>query len=96
MQVDSVGENDVDVVVSPNPMVENAYVQVVTELDESVVLTLVDAMGRTRETLYSGTIVADTPMRWSLISSSLGGDLFWVRCATASGKLASAQVLRVE
>lgn len=96
LQADSSSQTDVDLVVAPNPMVDDAYVQLVTGEQESVLVTLVDGMGRTRQVLFSGTVAADTPMRWPLLTSDLGGDLFWVRCSTVSGKRASHQVLRIE
>ncbi len=96
VQVDSVQQDDVDLVVTPNPMAELAFVQLITEDQETVLLTIVDPMGRTHGTLYSGTIVADTPMRWPVPSTGLAGDFFWVRCVTGSGKHASTQVLRID
>jgi hypothetical protein len=93
---DSSAQTDVDLVVAPNPMVQDAYVQLVTSEQETVLVTLVDGMGRTRQVLFSGVVQADTPMRWPLLSTELTGQLFWVRCATDSGKRASHQVLRIE
>ena len=96
VQADSIPGDDVDLLVSPNPMAETAYIQLITEDQETVVLTFVDAMGRTHSTLYSGTIAADTPMRWPIASPGLVGDFFWVRCVTGSGKHASVRVLRID
>jgi hypothetical protein len=93
---DSMLEAEVDLVVAPNPVADDAYVQLVTTAQESVLVTLVDGMGRTRSVLYSGIVPPSTPLRWALEPGRLTGELFWVRCTTESGKSASAQVLRLE
>ncbi len=96
LETDSLPQADVDLLVAPNPMVEDAYVQLETRTQENVLVTLVDAMGRTRAVIFSGLVQPETPMNWPLQPSQLNGDLFWVRCATASGKCVSTRVLRVE
>lgn len=92
---DSLPQSDIELLVTPNPMAENASLLVMAHTNESVRVTLVDAMGRTRQQVFSGTIEADVPMRWSLVANELGGGLFWVRCTTESGKQVSSRVLRI-
>ncbi len=96
MEVDSMDTDEMQMYVSPNPMSEDAQVVVAARERQDVIVTVVDAMGRTRMVVYEGTIEAGTTKQWSLVGSELDVDLFWVRCSSASGVRLSQQIVRVK
>jgi hypothetical protein len=77
-------------------MSEDAQVMVTARERQDVRVTVVDAMGRTRMVVFEGTIEAGASKQWSLVGSELDVDLFWVRCASASGARLSQQIVRVK
>jgi hypothetical protein len=93
---DTMDTGEMQMYVSPNPMSEDAQVVVTARERQEVIVTVVDAMGRTSMVVFAGTIEAGTTKQWSLVGSELDVDLFWVRCSSTSGTRLSQQIIRVK
>lgn len=87
--VDSLGsgQEQLQIMVSPNPMSERAVLQVRSTIDQNVTITAVDATGRTVGELYRGAIVADEQRTIYMDRSAVpeGIHMVWIRLQGDSG-----------
>ena len=96
VDTDSITQGGMHLMVGPNPMAGNGFVQLTSHTREQVVVTVVDAMGRARQVVFSGTVEAGDTMQWPLSIEGPATQLMWVRCTAASGEHTSVKVIRSE
>lgn len=87
--VDSLGsgQEQLQIIVSPNPMSERAVLQVRSAIDQNVTITLVDATGRTIGEVYRGAVYGGQQQAIPVDRSEVpsGSGMVWVRLQGDSG-----------
>lgn len=71
--------------VYPNPLNQEGVISFSVKESQKVQVTLVDALGRTVDTLFEGTVPAQMEQRFTLTTDGLNSGNYWVRLKGENG-----------